>query len=64
MGKVFDPFFTTKDPYKGYGLGLSIAYNLMKELDGKILVNNTKSGVEFVTLFPITFPLKLRDASE
>ncbi len=52
MDKIFDPFFTTKDPGKGYGLGLSIAYNLIKEHKGKIMVNNIDAGVEFTVLLP------------
>lgn len=51
--RIFDPFFTTKDPDKGYGLGLSIAYRLVSEMNGNIVMNNIEDGVEFVVMFPI-----------
>lgn len=53
INKVFDPFFTTKDPDKGYGLGLSITYNLVKELNGEIMVQKKDDLVEFIVMFPI-----------
>jgi len=44
MKQIFDPFFTTKEPGKGTGLGMSICYDIMKKLGGKIDVNNKKTG--------------------
>lgn len=38
--KIFDPFFTTKQ--NGVGLGLSIAYEVIKAHKGKISFTNTK----------------------
>jgi two-component system NtrC family sensor kinase len=55
MKQIFDPFFTTKDPGKGTGLGMSICYDIMKKLGGKIEVKNNKVGG---AIFTLTLPLK------
>lgn len=36
--KLFDPFFTTKPPGQGLGLGLSISYNVIRDLGGRLYV--------------------------
>lgn len=38
LDKIFQPFFTTKS--KGHGLGLSIAYNIIKKHNGDITVKS------------------------
>ena len=38
LGKIFDPFFTTRDAGQGSGLGLYIAYKIIKEHKGQINV--------------------------
>ncbi len=52
--KIFQPFFTTKPTGQGTGLGLSLAYDIVKAHGGKIQVNSTK--VEG-TIFTITLPI-------
>ncbi len=53
MNHLFDPFFTTKAPGKGTGLGLAIVYNLVKEHNGSIRAENTRTGVKFVIQIPV-----------
>lgn len=38
LAKVFDPFFTTRDVGQGMGMGLSICYRIIQELQGNISV--------------------------
>lgn len=48
LKKLFDPFFTTKPPKQGMGLGLSISYEIIRELGGEITASNTGNGARFV----------------
>jgi two-component system phosphoglycerate transport system sensor histidine kinase PgtB len=41
---VFDPFYTTKEVGRGLGLGLSIAYNIVKGFGGRITAANQETG--------------------
>ncbi len=54
ISKIFEPFFTTKDVGKGTGLGMSIAYDIIKKHNGEIYVSSTE-GVG--TTFTIELPL-------
>ena len=56
ISKIFDPFFTTREPGKGAGLGLSIAYNIIKKHKGKIHV---VSSVGEWTTFIVELPLEM-----
>jgi two-component system NtrC family sensor kinase len=55
VSKIFEPFFTTKKKGKGVGLGLSVAYGLIRDHSGTIFV---KPGEERGNIFTITLPLK------
>ena len=55
ISKLFEPFFTTKKKGKGVGLGLSVAYGIVKEHGGSVYVNS-KAGKG--TTFKISLPLK------
>lgn len=46
---IFDPFYTRKEVGKGLGLGLSIAFNIIKDFGGFIRVSSEPDvGTEFV----------------
>lgn len=50
---IFEPFFTTKPSTKGLGLGLSISFNLAKEMNGSLNVKNLEiGGAEFILCLP------------
>lgn len=51
---VFDPFFTTKEVGKGLGLGLSITYGIVRDMNGKI---ELESAPGRGTIFRVTLPL-------
>jgi len=53
LDKIFQPFFTTKPTGQGTGLGLSLAYDIVKAHGGTIKVE-TKEGEE--TVFMIQLP--------
>ena len=46
LGRIFDPYFTTKDvgSQKGVGLGLAIAYSIIKKHSGHIAVESSVGG--------------------
>jgi PAS domain S-box-containing protein len=53
LHRIFDPFYTTKDVGKGTGLGLNVAYNIIKKHHGKI---DVKSDVGKGTTFTVRIP--------
>lgn len=53
LSKIFDPFFTTKEVGKGTGLGLNVAYNIIKKHNGTI---DVKSSVGKGTIFSVRLP--------
>ncbi|MCJ7601225.1 MAG: ATP-binding protein [Desulfobulbaceae bacterium] len=55
MSRVFDPFFTTKEVGKGTGLGMSIAYDIIKKHNGTITVESEVGrGTTFTVSLPVT----------
>ena len=54
LDRIFDPFFTTKDVGKGTGLGLNVAYNIIKKHNGTI---DVKSQIGKGTVFKIRMPV-------
>jgi PAS domain S-box-containing protein len=53
LNKIFEPFFTTKDRDKGTGLGLAMAYGVIKDHKGYIAVQSQLgSGSSFSVYLP------------
>ena len=52
VSKIFEPYFTTKA--NGTGLGMTMAYKIVKEFSGEILVDSKENkGSKFTLSFPI-----------
>ncbi|AOY59798.1 two-component system sensor histidine kinase NtrB [Desulfococcus multivorans] len=58
---IFDPFYTTKDEGEGTGLGLSLAYSIIKEHHGLIEARNAPEGG---AVFSIELPLDMPETTE
>jgi len=55
LDKVFQPFFTTKPTGQGTGLGLSLAYDIIRTHGGEIKVETMEGeGSKFVIQLPVT----------
>ncbi len=53
LDKIFDPFFTTK-AQKGFGLGLSVTYGIIRNHGGKVDVQSAEGeGTRFSILLPV-----------
>jgi signal transduction histidine kinase len=62
LSRVFEPFFTTKDVWSNIGLGLSVAYRVVKEHEGRIDVESTVGqGATFTVRLPAFDPKRQRD---
>jgi two-component system NtrC family sensor kinase len=54
VDKMFQPFFTTKPTGQGTGLGLSLAYDIVKAHGGEIKVETKEDeGSEFIIQLPL-----------
>lgn len=62
LDRIFEPFFTTKEPGKGTGLGLTIAYSIVKSHNGYIVAESPVprgNGTRFTVFLPV---LQAQDA--
>ena len=65
LEKIFDPFFTTKEVGKGTGLGMNIAYNIIKKHHGEIQVESrVGNGTAFTIRLPVAQPAGDSDPEE
>ena len=64
IDKIFQPFFTTKPTGQGTGLGLSLAYDIVKAHGGELKVEtlsaegaaqagNATGGASFIIYLPV-----------
>lgn len=49
--KAFDPFYTTKSRTQKKGIGLTIAYTIIQEHQGNIVIRNNEEGGATVTVY-------------
>ena len=57
LARIFDPFFTTRDIGQGMGMGLSICYRIVHELNGRISVQSERGKFcEFTIELPGAAP--------
>lgn len=57
--RIFEPFFTTKSAGRGTGLGLSVSFGIINNMNGRLTIQDQPVGAGFT----ITLPLAEEDAA-
>lgn len=52
LSSIFQPFVTSRPPGKGTGLGMSVAYGIVKEMNGELTAENRGGGAVFTIKLP------------
>ncbi|MFK7855687.1 MAG: ATP-binding protein [Granulosicoccus sp.] len=51
--QIFEPFFTTKPVGQGTGLGLSLAYSIISNHEGRLRIGDSAAGTRMVVTLPL-----------
>ncbi len=51
LDKAFDPFYTTKNRTQKKGIGLTLAYNIIHEHQGNIVIKNNENNGATVSVY-------------
>jgi PAS domain S-box-containing protein len=52
LPRIFEPFYTTKEMGRGTGLGLSVSYGIVRDMNGTIVAENIGDGARFTITLP------------
>ncbi|WDP92164.1 MAG: PAS domain S-box protein [Desulfobacter sp.] len=65
MDKIFDPYFSTRERGRGTGLGLSVVYGIVRDLNGDIKVRSqVEKGSEFTVYLPLAGENGIREGRQ
>jgi C4-dicarboxylate-specific signal transduction histidine kinase len=53
LQRIFKPFYTTKEMGQGTGLGLSVNYGIVRDMNGTIVAENIAEGARFTISLPM-----------
>lgn len=53
QNQIFQPFFTTKDQGEGFGLGLSVSKEIIKNQNGRIQFESLPGKTTFSVILPV-----------